>query len=110
MRNWIVKAGSVILITMLLLSGLLPFSSTVAYAEGPKEKKEHPKKDALTPPVTTIATATTPTYTPGYYQTSEFMIGRVAVGVILPESTGAHEPSTENWSPDRQAKVLSEIS
>ncbi|MFQ6013857.1 MAG: hypothetical protein ACE5NP_00260 [Anaerolineae bacterium] len=98
--KWMIKAGSVILITMLLLSGLLPFSGTVAYAQGPEEKAEQPE----------IAAAPAPIYIPGYYQTSEFMIGRVAVGVILPESVGINEPSTENWSPDRQAKVLSEIS
>ena len=33
---------------------------------------------------------------PGQYQVSEFMIGRVAIGVVLPESTGTN--STEDWS------------
>jgi len=42
---------------------------------------------------------------PGYYSTSEFMIGKVAVGVILPESNG----SGENWSSARQQEVYNEI-
>ena len=42
---------------------------------------------------------------PGYSQTSEFMIGEVVVGVILPESDGG----TENWSSSRQNSVFNEI-
>lgn len=46
---------------------------------------------------------------PGYYQTSEFMAGKVAVGIILPESNGALDPSTENWTAARMNQVVSEI-
>jgi len=46
---------------------------------------------------------------PGYYQTSEFMIGRVAVGIILPESDGSIDPSTEDWTSQEQQNVFSEI-
>lgn len=41
--------------------------------------------------------------------TSEYMIGRVAVGVILPESDGSADPSTEDWTDDEVALVLREI-
>jgi len=34
---------------------------------------------------------------PSYYETSEYLLGSVACGVILPESTGAIDPSTEEW-------------
>lgn len=47
--------------------------------------------------------------TPGYYQTSEFMAGSVAVGVVLVESNGATDPSTENWTEDEKLLVFSEI-
>ena len=40
-----------------------------------------------------------------FYHTSDYMMGRVAVGIWLPESTG----SAENWSPSRQATVVSKI-
>jgi hypothetical protein len=46
---------------------------------------------------------------PGYYQTSEFMVGKVAVGIILPESNGALDPSTEDWTNDRIDQVVAEI-
>ena len=42
---------------------------------------------------------------PGKYDTSTYMIGSVAVGVIMPESAGA----TENWTTTEQDQVVSEI-
>ena len=42
---------------------------------------------------------------PGVYDTSEYFMGEVAVGIVLPESTGAQE----NWSTERQNYVISEI-
>jgi len=46
---------------------------------------------------------------PGHYETSEFLIGSVAVGVILPESNGTIDPSTENWTSIEESQVVSEI-
>ena len=46
---------------------------------------------------------------PGYYQTSEFLAGKVAVGIIVPESDGSYDPSTENWDRSRLDQVLSQI-
>ncbi len=45
----------------------------------------------------------------GFYDTSEFMIGDISIGVILPESDGAIDASTENWDSSREAAVASEI-
>ncbi|MEN6357105.1 MAG: hypothetical protein ABFD83_08490 [Armatimonadota bacterium] len=42
---------------------------------------------------------------PGYYQTSSYMIGSIAVGVILPESING----SENWSGYRIESVLGKI-
>lgn len=47
--------------------------------------------------------------TPGYYQTSEFMAGSVAVGIVLVESNGAVDPSTEDWTADEKQQVFNEI-
>jgi hypothetical protein len=47
--------------------------------------------------------------TPGYYQTSEYMAGSVAVGVVLVESDGRIDPSTENWTGAEKQLVFSEI-
>jgi hypothetical protein len=46
---------------------------------------------------------------PGFNQVSEFMVGKVAVGIIIPESNGAIDPSTENWSTSRMNNVVAEI-
>ncbi|NJN94553.1 MAG: hypothetical protein HC875_10880 [Anaerolineales bacterium] len=47
--------------------------------------------------------------TPGYYQTSEYMAGSVAVGIVLIESNGSVDPSTENWTSDEKQLVFNEI-
>jgi len=49
------------------------------------------------------------TITPGYYQTSEYMAGSVAVGIVLLESDGSVDPSTEDWTSDEEQHVFSEI-
>ncbi|RMF05921.1 MAG: hypothetical protein D6768_00235 [Chloroflexi bacterium] len=46
---------------------------------------------------------------PGYYQTSEYMAGSVAVGIVLVESNGAVDPSTEDWTSDEKQLVFTEI-
>ena len=47
--------------------------------------------------------------TPGYYQTSEYMAGSVAVGIVLVESNGGLDPSTEDWTADERQLVFNEI-
>lgn len=47
--------------------------------------------------------------TPGYYQTSEYMIGSVAVGIVLVESDGSMDPSTEDWSAEEKELVFSQL-
>jgi hypothetical protein len=44
-----------------------------------------------------------------YYDVSEYMLGSVAVGIILPESNGAIDPNTENWTQLEMDNVTSEI-
>jgi hypothetical protein len=46
---------------------------------------------------------------PGSNQTSEFMAGKVAVGIILPESNGTLDPSTESWDTTRMNQVVAKI-
>jgi len=45
----------------------------------------------------------------GFFDTSEFMLGSVAVGVLLPESDGSIDPSTENWSAARIDSVFAGV-
>lgn len=46
---------------------------------------------------------------PGYWETSEYLIGDVAVGIIFLESNGSFDPSTEDWTSAEEANVISEI-
>jgi hypothetical protein len=46
---------------------------------------------------------------PGFYETSEYMIGSIAVGEIFVESIGGNDPSTENWQPFEELNVQQEI-
>ena len=43
---------------------------------------------------------------PALYQQSEYLIGKVAVNLVLVESDGSVDPSSENWTPDRQQQVF----
>ncbi|HWR27097.1 MAG TPA: PKD domain-containing protein [Candidatus Thermoplasmatota archaeon] len=47
--------------------------------------------------------------TPGYYDTSEYLIGSVGIGLIFLESNGAIDPSTENWNTTETNNVQSQI-
>jgi hypothetical protein len=40
---------------------------------------------------------------------SEFMLGSISLNVILPQSTGAVDPSTESWNEAREALVLAGV-
>jgi len=44
-----------------------------------------------------------------YYDVSEFMLGSVAVGVILPESNGTIDANTETWTQAEMDQVTSEV-
>lgn len=46
---------------------------------------------------------------PGWGTNSEFMIGSIAVGLILVESNGVIDAETEDWSPARIAQVRNEV-
>lgn len=39
---------------------------------------------------------------PGYYETSEYMVGKVAVGVVFLESSGKVDPSTKDWTQEEE--------
>ena len=47
--------------------------------------------------------------TPSYYETSEYLIGSVAVGIILPESDGGIDSSTEQWTSSEESNIVGKI-
>ncbi len=64
--------------------------------------------DGLFPPARpTLAAENTPT--PSLYQPSAFLAGRVAVQIIFVESSGAVEPSSEDWTPALTSAVQGQI-
>ena len=48
-------------------------------------------------------------YGAGFLDTSEYMIGDVAVGIILLESNGTIDANMENWTSAEESNVVSEI-
>jgi hypothetical protein len=44
-----------------------------------------------------------------FSDTSEYMLGKIAVGIILTESNGSIDPSTEDWTTTEENEVISEI-
>ena len=76
-------------------------------------------EDSLTAPVSkafelplpwvAVAPAGEDDPTPGYYQTTEFLIGRVAVGIVMSQSDGSIDPSTQQWTREEQDLVVAEI-
>lgn len=56
-----------------------------------------------------VSIASSTPITPGYYQTSEYMAGSVAVGIVLVESDGSVDASTEDWTPEEKEQVFNEI-
>ncbi|MFH1279533.1 MAG: FlgD immunoglobulin-like domain containing protein [Candidatus Eisenbacteria bacterium] len=44
-----------------------------------------------------------------FYDTSEFLIGTVAIGILMPESDGSIDPSTEDWTQAEIDSVVDEV-
>ena len=96
------------LICMLLIATVLPATGLNTNVEN-KEKNQI-KSCALIPPdYEKIVKSSSLTPDPGYYETSEYMIGSIAVGEIFLESIGGNDPSTENWQPYEELNVQMEI-
>lgn len=45
----------------------------------------------------------------GFYDTSEYLYGDVLVNIILPESNGAIDANTYNWTETQEQEILAEI-
>ncbi|MDX1523531.1 MAG: hypothetical protein R3264_18030, partial [Anaerolineae bacterium] len=93
-----------------LINPAAPDPATVqAFEEHPLEEQEHAfiAPDVPTDEIGDLSGAAT--VTPGYYQTSEYMAGSVAVGIVLVESDGSGDPSTEDWTEAEKQTVFNEI-
>jgi len=95
----------------LLIITVLP-TQGINTVEITQENKEFEKylfqNDAIIPPdIENVGKNRDPE--PGFYDTSEYMIGSVAVGVLFLESDGSWEPSTEDWTATEETEVTIEI-
>ncbi len=84
-----------------------------AKTEAQPSHAEPPQDDALAPPSDDLplrATESLGCPSGGTSQmVSEFMLGAISLNVILPESTGAIDPDTEDWDEAREAQVLAGV-
>jgi hypothetical protein len=92
-----------------LLTAQSGFSVLNEVMTGDLAEQEHAFIAPDLPPGDALSLAAGGSVTPGYYQTSEYMAGSVAVGIILVESNGSLDPSTEDWTNDEKQLVFSEI-
>ncbi len=78
------------------------------FRQPPAQVKRHSKRtqDAKITPTTNSATTGLPD---DFYFTSEYMIGDIAVAIVLPESDGTEMLSTEDWDSARMDAVVNEI-
>ncbi|KKU94948.1 MAG: hypothetical protein UY27_C0029G0006, partial [Candidatus Gottesmanbacteria bacterium GW2011_GWA1_48_13] len=53
--------------------------------------------------------AATASIVPSYYQTSEFMLGTVAVGLVMPQCNGQVDKCAETWSAARMDNVYNQV-
>lgn len=97
----------------LILAALIGMASPVSAGTSAQQSADAATPllgDALLPPQppSTASVATDPT--PGLYQPSAFLAGKVAVRLIFVESNGHYEPSVKNWSPTQLTDVQNQVS
>ncbi len=91
---------------MILSPLLVVWGGVHAAASGPREG--HFAAPDEPQPVAFVVTGAS-SFSPGYYQTSEYLIGSVAVGLILPESEGTLDAELSDWTPEQRRQVLDEV-
>ena len=95
-----------VLICAILVAGIIPISQ----ADVLRKNNELVKPGILIPPdANRIVKSVSLSPDPGFYETSGYMIGSIAVGVIFLESNGVNDPDKENWTPVEELNVQQEI-
>ncbi len=110
LKKWkITRVGAAALALIALLSTFLWPLANRAAASPFSGDAESILNDALLPPDVALMSLGFDSAAPGYYQTSEYLIGHVAVGLIFPESNGAREEQKEDWTDDEIERVQAEV-
>ncbi len=60
-------------------------------------------------PLSAAESTTGSGFPPGFYETSSYMAGKVAVGVFLPQSNGAIDRVTETWTTAQEDQVVQKV-
>ena len=95
-----------IIIGILLLSGASTTNISAINITTMKLQGSLLGVDCLIPPdITDRLTDLRTDPSPGLHETSEYMIGSVAVSVIFMESDGSIDPSSEDWTTDEEIQV-----
>ena len=84
---------------------LAPPDEPMDLAPDPEEPFEDPPMLEPSGPAVAWLKEDAPPFGGGAADTSRFMVGTVAVGLLLPESTGGVDPNVEDWTPDEVAAV-----
>ncbi len=97
-------------IVLLITSIFLPLSATAVSAASPTLRHSDVFFPVDLPFASLEAWPSSPAPpAPGYYETSEYLIGSVAVAIVFLESNGSIDSSTENWTPTEELQVMGEI-
>ena len=99
-----------ILICTLLIAAILP-SQAINSNDNEEVKIDYRylyQNDALIPPdIEKVEKNRGPD--PGYYDTSEYMIGTIAIGIVFLESDGSIDPNTEDWTSYEKTTALGSL-
>lgn len=87
-------------------------SADAGLNELPVDPEPPPDDTEILPDISAYAVSTQYSglpYGAEFQDTSEYLVGSVAVGVLLLESNGTIDDGTENWTEEEEANVTSEI-
>jgi len=101
------KVIGILVCTLLIAGTVLPVTGMNTTTE---EKNDYDffKNDVIIPPdIKNAGQNRGPE--PGYYDTSEFLMGTIALGVIFLESDGSIDPNKENWTQQEKDSAMGSL-
>ena len=104
--------GSRVVMALILAGVLLGLWGTIMVVQADSGSTQEFLPDAFVAPDLpsgNVRLAATSSITPGYFQTSEYMAGSVAVGIVLVQCNGSLDPCTENWTAEEKQLVYNKI-
>ena len=104
--------GSRVIMALILAGVIMSLWGTVMVVQADSGSTQELLPDAFVAPdlpAGSMRLAATSSVTPGYYQTSEYMAGSVAVGIVLVQCNGSLDPCTENWTAEEKQLVYNKI-